>query len=188
MVSRSTRRGLIVAALLAAVTYWLASGDGDRGDDPIEGLDMQLDYALENFELRAFDEEGAPSLRLWAPRLTSDAETNIGQVESPRLEVRHEGFTWNMMADTATISDDQQQVFLGGAVHIERNGALTTDRVDIDSSDVTVEVDARVASSDRKVRMADASGTLEATGFRVDMLEDEFQLHSDVQGVYDVPE
>lgn len=188
MISRSTRRGLIIASLLAVVTYWLASDDSDQGDDPIEGLDMQLDYALENFELRAFDEEGAPSLRLWSPRLTSDADTKIGRVESPRLEVQHEGFTWNMMADTATISDDQQRVFLGGAVHIERSGALATDRVDIDSSNVMLEVDARVATSAEPVRVADVSGTLQATGFRVNMLEDEFQLHSDVQGVYDVPE
>lgn len=187
MVYRSTRRGLLIASVLAALTYWMVSDD-DAIDDPIEGLDMRLDYALENFELRAFDEAGAPSLRLWAPRLTSDAASNIGQVSSPRLQVQHEGFTWNMIADSATISDDQQQVFLGGDVRIERSGALAVDRIDIDSSDVLLEVDARIAASAAPVRIVDASGTLEATGFRVDMLADEFQLHSDVQGVYELPE
>lgn len=187
MISPSTRRGLWAAAVLAALTYWLAGGDAGDGDDPIEGLDLRLDYALQNFDLRAFDESGAPALRLWAPRLTSDAETSVGHVEAPRLEVRHEGFLWHIIADSATISSDQREIFLGGEVSIERTGALASDRVEIDSRDVTLEVEERIAASEAPVRLADVSGTLRATGFQVDMLKDEFQLHSDVQGVYDAP-
>ncbi|MEM1412675.1 MAG: LPS export ABC transporter periplasmic protein LptC [Pseudomonadota bacterium] len=188
MTSRSTRRGLLLAAVLAAFTWWLADDDDGAGDGPIEGLDIRLDYALENFEMRAFDARGEQAMRLWAPRLTSEAATDVGQVDQPRLEVRHEGFLWHIIAETATISPDQEEVFLGGEVRLERSGATPAARVDIDGRDVTLLIEERVALSSAPVRLEDPSGTLNATGFRVNMLTEEFQLHENVKGVYDLPE
>ncbi len=186
MISPSTRRGLFVAAALAVFTYWLIREDEVR-ETRIEGLDTGLSYALENFEMRAYDDLGAPAVRLWAPRLVNEADTNIGRVDNPRLEVRHEGFLWRLTADTATIGADQEQVYLNGEVQIERTGATPEDRVEIDTRNVTLEVDPRVAHSGEAIRVRDSAGVLTATGFRVDMVKDEFQLHNDVQGVYVTP-
>ncbi len=185
--SRSTRRGLVLAGLLAAVSLWLASGDHEDAAEPIEGLDTRLDYALEDFEMRGFDEKGALAIRLWAPRLTNEAATRIGRVQQPRVEVLHEGRLWNIMAETATISDDQGQVFLGGDVRLERAGAPDLGPLEVDSRDVTLVVDERIARSASDVRMEDPAGELRARGFRIDMRTDEFQLHHDVQGVYVLP-
>ncbi len=188
MMSRSTRRGLLLAGLLAGTTFWLTR-DGDGGPEgPIEGLDTRLDYALENFDMRAYDEQGAPALRLWAPRLTNEAATNIGRVENPRLQVRHEGFLWNIMAEMAVISDDQEEVFLGGMVRLERDGDTPAQRMDIDSRNVTLLVESRIARSPESVRLADPAGELRARGFQVDMLNNEFHLENDVEGVYVLPQ
>ncbi|MEE4174054.1 MAG: LPS export ABC transporter periplasmic protein LptC [Xanthomonadales bacterium] len=186
MMTPSTRRGLLVATALVAVTFWLTRGE-DETDPGIEGLDTGLSYALENFEMQAYDELGAPAVRLWAPRFINEADTNIGRVDNPRLEVRHEGLVWRLTAETATIAADQDEVYLNGAVQIERTGATPADRVDIDTRNVTLEVDPRVAHSGEAIRVRDSSGVLNAKGFRVDMVKDEFQLHNDVQGVYVVP-
>jgi LPS export ABC transporter protein LptC len=188
MISNSTRRGLALASVLALLSYWATRGGDDEADEGIEGLDTRLDYALQNFDMRAFDEDGKPALRLWSPKLTNEAATNVGRVDSPRLEVQHEGFLWQIVADSAIISSNQDQVFLTGSVHIERNGATPADRIDIDSRDVTLEVDDRVAHSVESVQIADLSGTLRARGFRVNMLTEEFQLHNDVEGVYVTPQ
>ena len=186
MIATSTRRGLIAASVLFAFTYWLTRED-DAGETRIEGLDTGLSYALEEFEMQAYDDLGAPAIRLWAPRLVNEADTNIGRVDNPRLEVRHEGFLWRLTADTATIGADQEEVYLNGEVQIERTGATPEDRVDIDTRNVTLEVDPRVARSGEAIRVEDVSGVLTATGFRIDMVKDEFQLHNDVQGVYVTP-
>ena len=188
MISKSTRRGLIVASALVALSYWATRGGDTDEDERTAGLDTRLDYALENFEMRAFDESGQPALRLWSPKLTNDAATNIGRVETPRLEVQHEGFLWQIVADSAIISSNQDEVFLSGSVHIERNGISPTERVDIDTSDVTLEVEVRVAHSNESVQIADAAGTLRARGFRINMLTEEFELHNDVKGVYVTPQ
>jgi LPS export ABC transporter protein LptC len=188
MISRSTRRGLGLAAILAALTWWLVPDSDDDTVEGIEGLDTRLDYALEDFDMRAFDESGMAALRLWAPRLTNEAATGVGRVEAPRVEVHHEGFLWNIIADHATISNDQEIVLLEGAVRLERTGPSPADRVDIDTSEVTLVVNDRLARSSAPVRIADPAGELKATGFEVDLLRDEFQLFNDVEGVYVTPE
>lgn len=188
MMSRSTRRGLVVAAGLAIFTWWLT---GDRGDEqirPTEGLDTRLNYALENFEMRAFDEAGDPVMRMWSPRLTNDATTLIGTVEDPRVELSYEGYEWYLEADSAIINDDQSEVFLGGQVLLERSGAQPEDALSIDTTEVVLLVEDRIAHSNEATRMTDSSGELRAIGFRVDMIKNEFQLDNDVQGTYVIPQ
>lgn len=184
MISRSTRRGLVIAAGLAVLTWWLAENQGDGPDGPIEGLDTRLDYALQNFEMQAFDEEGNPAMHMWSPRLTNDATTRIGRVESPRIELRYEGYLWYLQAESAIISEGQDEVFLAGRVRLDREGSNPLDALNIDTSDVMLLVDNRVASSDGPVRISDSAGVLSATGFRVDMITNEFQLDNNVQGAY----
>lgn len=188
MISRSTQRGLALATALAALTWWLMPDEGDEDGDGLEGPDVRLDYALENFEMRAFDEAGAPALRLWSPRLTNEAATGIGRVETPRIEVRRDGFLWNIIAERAIVSDGQDRVFLEGSVHLRRTGSSPADRVDIDTSEVTLVVNDRVARSGAPVRITDPAGELNARGFEVDLIRDEFQLLNDVEGVYVTPQ
>lgn len=178
----------MLAASLAIFTWWLAGDRGEDQDGPIEGLDTRLDYALENFEMRAFDEAGKPALRMWSPRLTNDAITRIGRVTEPRIELHHEGYLWHLEADSAIISDDQSEVFLGGRVLLERAGARPVDALNIDATDVMLVVDERVAHSDQPMQLTDSSGILHATGFTVDMINNEFQLENDVQGSYVIPQ
>lgn len=186
--SRSTQRGLVAAAGLAIFTFWLTGERDDEQDRPTEGLDTRLNYALENFEMRAFDELGEPALRMWSPRLTNDAMTRIGRVEDPRVELSHEGYRWYLEADSAIINDDQSEVFLGGKVMLEREGAQPEDALNIDTTEVVLLVEERVAHSNAAVRLTDISGELRAVGFRVDMIKNEFQLDNDVQGTYAIPQ
>lgn len=188
MMSRSTKRGLVIAAGLALLTFWLTGDQDEDQGGPIEGLDTRLDYALENFEMRAFDEAGSPALRMWSPRLTNDANTRIGRVKDPRVELRHEGFLWHLEADSAIINEDQTEVFLSGRVRLEREGEQAIDALNIDTSNVVLVVEDRIASSSQAVQLTDISGQLNATGFRVDMIKNEFQLDNDVQGTYVIPQ
>ncbi len=52
MVSRSTRRGIVVMFLLALLSFWLTRGGDGESAGPTEGLDTRLDYALEDFRAR----------------------------------------------------------------------------------------------------------------------------------------
>jgi len=184
MVPLRTRRGIAVLAVLCLATFWLAGQQERPEAGPIAGLDPQLDYALSNFEMLAYDENGAPAVRIVAPRLASDARTGIGRIEAPRVEVNHEGKRWNMLARSAVVSDDQEIVLLQGAVTLTRRGDAPRDRLDVESEEVTLEVTPRIARSEQAVRVTDPAGTLTGRGFEVDMIEDRFRLFNDVEGVY----
>jgi LPS export ABC transporter protein LptC len=187
MVTRSTRRGLILFSVLCLGSYLLTREHRAPPPQPMEGLDIRLNYALQNFAMRAFDEAGQPLFHMQAPKLTNEAATSIGRVENPVLEVRHEGFIWHIIADGATVSDDRSQVFLAGNVSLRRSSESAESPLLIDSSDVNLAVGEKVATSEQFVRIQDTSGVLEAVGFGVDMKQNEFQLFSSVQGVYVTP-
>ncbi len=188
MISRSTRRGLILAAVLAAGSYILVQRQDAGMEAPTRGLDTRLDYALERFELRAYDERGQLAMRLWAPRLTNNADSNVGQIQQPRLEVSHEGFKWHIMADGGVISADQEQLFLTGKVQVRREGAKPSDRLEIDTSDVTLAINDRTASSTAALRVQDLASEAQGRGFFINMLSNEFQLDHDVRARFELPQ
>lgn len=188
MVVRRTRHGIVALALLLALSVWVSRQQGEPGDLPIEGLDTRFDYTLKNFSMRLFDEDGRPAMVINAPSLANDAVTGIGAIEQPRIQVHHEGALWNIMARQAQVSSDREIVELGGGVRLVRRAGAGTTRLDITTSDVTLEVTPRVAHSRQAVQLVEPGARLGGTGFRVDMLTSQFEIFNQIKGRYDVPQ
>lgn len=186
MIRRKTRLGILVLATLAALSYWAGRSRDNDTPPPIEGLDTRLNYALQDFELRFFDEQGAPSVNLTAPALTTDASTGVSQVENPRFEVKHLGDTWNVEARTATISANRENILMSGDVWMRRDQLPPAGPLHINTSELMLEVLPRVASSERPVRIEDGLNTMEAVGFRVNIKDNTFELLNRVKVIYAV--
>lgn len=184
MISRQSRRGVVVLTLVLLAVLWI-SRDARREDDrPIEGLDTRLDYALSQLVFHYFDESGQPAVVMRAPRFTSDTASGLGVVSQPTLEVRHGGFLWNIIADTATVTRDRERILLSGEVRLRREGESPDQQATVDGSEVIIEVTRRVAHSRRHVELADPSGRLSGTGFTVNMRTSRFELDNEVRGLY----
>ncbi|GEM_PF-793935 len=186
MMSHRTRRGIILLGSLCLVSFWASRQDDGDGSDPIQGLDPRMDYALDNFEMLAFDERGLPAITLWAPRLANDAATGIGTVDEPRAELHHDGFRWNIVATQATVSSDREVIHFTGDVRMVRESGEPSDHLEIESSEVTLEVTPRLAWSEQVVDVADPAGNMTARGFRVDMLTNHYHLESEIAGTYEI--
>jgi len=184
MISRTSRRGIIALSLLLLLSLWATRKEQETDNSPIEGLDTRLDYALSNFVFHYFDEAGTPAVVMRSPRFISDTASGQGRAEEPNLEVRHEGFLWNIIADSATVTGDRELIHLGGDVQLHRQGETPDSWLTMNSSEVSLEVTPRIARSTQAVEMLDISGRLNATGFSVDMTKDVFQLNNDVRGKY----
>jgi LPS export ABC transporter protein LptC len=184
VIPRRTKRGILVLAMLTAVTFWLSRSGGERRRQPIPGLDTRLDYALHEFEARYHDEAGRPALHVRAPTLTNDASSGIGLIENPRFDVLQDGKRWSMVAESATVTADREHVLLTGAVSMRRFESATTRSLEVNASEVVFDVTPRFAHSDRPVVIRDGSDTLEAVGFSIDMGNDSFHLDSRVRGRY----
>jgi LPS export ABC transporter protein LptC len=186
MIRRKTSTGILALAVLVALSYWTGRMNTSGVPGPIAGLDTRLDYALRDFELRFYDTQGQPAAHLTAPMLANQAATGIGEIFRPRFEVMHRGNVWNIVAQSATIGSDRQQVLLHGDVRMHRQATLPDRSLDMLTSELLLEVTQRLAGSDRSVRIQDGADTLRAVGFQVNLANDHFTLMDDVQLTYAV--
>lgn len=186
MIVSKTRNGIILLAVLTATVFWLGRSSQERSAPPITGLDTKLDYALRQFEARYFDADGRQAARMWAPILTNDAVSGVAVVENPRFEVMHEGSLWNIIAESATVAADRERILLAGKVNMRRMAPDSLEWLEVNTSEMTLEVTARVAHSDQPVVIMDDNSTMEAVGFSIDMRDDSFHLDDQVKGRYDI--
>jgi lipopolysaccharide export system protein LptC len=186
MIPPRTVRGILVIGLLAAVSFWLNREPGGDEQAAIAGLDTRLNYALRDFEGQYFDEQGRLAGQINAPLLTNDAESGVGRIDQPRFRVVHEDMQWTILSATATLTPDRERVHFGGQVSLfgqEPSGR----EVQILTSEVTLDIDPRVANSADDVTIHEGQNFLAATGFRLDMTNNEYQLFNKVQGQYVLP-
>lgn len=186
MIRDRTRRGIIVLALLALLSWVFSRPGTEREAEPVEGLDTRLNYALHDFRGRLLNDLGEISLEIEAPLLRNDAASGIGTVERPRIRIQQEAEEWYITAESGIIAADREQVTLEGRVTLVRNNGLTGERLDIATRDVVLHVTPRTARTDAGVAIRQDGSTLDATGMRLDMINDRVELLSEVRAHYEV--
>lgn len=186
MIQRKTVSGIMVLTVLVAASYWAGRSSSERSVNPITGLDTRLDYALQDFEMQFYDALGQPSAHLSAPRLSNDAESGVGKIVQPVFNIIHHGNVWQIIAESATVSADREQVLLQGDVHMKRDSDINQAPLDISTSEMLLKVPVRIASSDRRVHISEGNDTMEALGFTIDMTVDRFQLFDQVKLRYGI--
>jgi len=184
MISETSRNTILVLAALALGSFWIAGRGPEQDPGPTPGLDLELNYALSDFEVQSYDLQGQPAYRLRSPRFTSDAATGVGRILDPQIDIHNEGFRWHIIADAATVTRDRERVRLEGAVDLFRQGESETDWLAVSTSDVTLEVTPRIAWSTQHVELVDTASRMTATGFSIDMLNNSYRLQDNVKGNY----
>jgi len=186
MISRNTQRGIMAMVLLTGVSFWAAREQHDDTLEPVAGLDPKLNYVLRNFELQVFDTNGKATLNMRAPVLSNDPVLGIGTVENPLLVLRQQDITWNMVADSATITADKEHVELFGKVYVQRLDLLTGKREELNTSEIKLEVVPQTASTTEAVSLYDGVNQIDAIGMYLDMMNDTIQLKQQVKAIYAV--
>ena len=186
MSARRTRRGILLLALLAGLSWLLTKQTTEQESGPIKGLDTRLNYALYDFEGRLLDDFGKINLEIDAPTLRSDAGSGIGTVEQPNIRIQQEDEEWYITADSAVIAADREHITLQGEVKLLRRNQITGELLDIKTSEVLLNVTPRTASTESEVRIRQAGDYLDATGMTIDMINDRYELLSEVRAHYEV--
>jgi len=186
VIPRQTSRGILVLAVLTAAVFWLGRSGSDRRQDPISGLDTRLNYALHDFEARYFDADGKSAVNLWAPILTNNASSGIGIIEQPRFNVVQDGNLWSIVAESATVTADREQIILAGKVNMRRVDPVTERLLEVTTNEMILDVTPRVVHSDRPVVILEDGDKLEAVGFSIDMINESYHLDDQVKGRYGI--
>lgn len=187
MIQRRTRRGIILLALLAALSWILSAKQGEITEQPVSRLDTRLNYALYDFDGRLLNEGGAVNVEIQAPVLRSNAQSGVGTVESPEIRIQQEGERWYITAESAIITADREYVSLMGDVYLARRNEITGKLLEISTRDVMLNITPRTASSDSNVQIRQENDRLDATGIRLDMIANSFELLENVQAHYEMP-
>lgn len=186
MILRKTQMGIMVLTVLVAASYWASRDQDDSKREPIRGLNTQLDYALQDFEYQLYDLEGLPSVLLTAPGLSSHAATGISEISRPVFNFIEGGISWEIVAESATVTPDREHIFLNGDVRIRRPASDLGGLLRLSTSELTIDLGQKVVSSDRPVTLTEGNDFMEAVGFRVNMMNNRFQLLNQVKLTYAV--
>lgn len=187
-ISRPATRRAILYLAIAAVGSYLATRDVKQElQPPVADVDTRLNYALFDFDAMLLDQQGKLAMTIEAPLLTNNANSGIGSVTEPRIFVRENGNEWNIRANSAVVSADREFVSLTGEVNLVRYNALDKDTLQIDTRDLLMAVTPRTATTDSRVTMRHAGDRLAATGMKIDMIREQYELLNEVSAVYDTP-
>jgi LPS export ABC transporter protein LptC len=187
VIQRRTRRGIILLTLLASMSWFLSRESVDGEQRPVRKFDTRLNYALYDFAGRLLDTEGSVKLEFQAPVLRSNARSGVGTIESPEIRIQQEDEQWYITAESAIITADQEHVSLIGDVNLERENQLTGELLEISTMDVMLNVTPRTASSDSEVKIRHLNDWLDATGMKLDLVSNSFELMKDVRAYYEIP-
>ena len=180
MITRKTRRGIFLLIFLTTVSFWVGRNLDTEVQEPVAGLDPKLNYALRDFELQFFDQGGQPTMNLRAPLLRNDPELRLGTIEKPVFKLNQPGVTWNLTAESATVTADKEHVHLTGRVNILRHESLTGALAELNTEEVLIEVTPQTASTDEPVSIFDGYNHLKATGLDLDMKTNTVMLKQEV--------
>jgi len=172
--------------LLTGVSFWASRDQRDDSPEPITGLDPRLNYVLRDFELQVYDVNGKTTLNVKAPVLSNNPLLEMGTIENPLLVLHQQDITWNLTADSATITADKEHVELLGKVYVQRRELLTGGLVELNTSELSIEVTPQTANTSEHVSIFDGINSVNAVGMEVNMMNDTFKLKQQVKAIYAV--
>jgi len=172
--------------LLTGVSFWASRDQRDDSPEPITGLDPRLNYVLRDFELQVYDVNGKTTLNVKAPVLSNNPLLEMGTIENPLLVLHQQDITWNLTADSATITADKEYVELLGKVYVQRRELLTGGLVELNTSELSIEVTPQTANTSEHVSIFDGINSVNAVGMEVNMMNDTFKLKQQVKAIYAV--
>ena len=186
MITRKTRRGLIALVVLTVISSWVNREQKSETPKPVADLDPKLNYVLRDFELQFYDENGQATINMRAPVLRNNPKLQLGTIERPVIRLNQPGLIWDLTADTATITADEEHVFLAGEVNVLRREPVSGNRVELNTREVQVEVTPQTASTDQPVNLFDGINHMDAIGMDLNMKNDRFKLRQQVKASYAV--
>lgn len=181
----STWRGILLLSVLALLSWQFARQPLENAVSPVGPPDLRLNYALYDFNGRLLDKRGEVKFNIASPVLRNDAETGIGTIDSPEIQIQQEDDRWYITAESAIISPDREIVTLSGDVSLSRLNEFSGQELEIKTSDVVLNVTPRTATTDSNVSIMQLGDRLDAVGMKLDMVARHYELLNEVRAHYE---
>jgi LPS export ABC transporter protein LptC len=180
-VSRGSIALAILLAIAAAALWMFVLREETQAPSPtIEAAD--LGYYLRDARLVGLDANGHTLYTLRAERIEQRASD--GSVSMRQLTVDYapgSDTPWTAVADTGSIPASADVMELEGNVRLERTGPADAEPLQIDTTELELDVRQRIARTQATVDLVQGNDKLTATGLEADLRGEKLKLGSRVR-------
>ena len=180
-------RDIIILALLAAgaMASWYLARSGQDDDDAAPAFDTaQRGYYLKSARILGTGAGGELLYEIQAESAEQQDDNRVSFTDvrlnySPQSEV-----PWTVNADSATIQEDQQRVFLHGHVRAVSSEGFSGNDTEIRTQYLEIDPENFLAETNERVQIRIGARSLTATGMLASLKENQVELKSNVSGKF----
>ena len=180
----SARHAALLAVLGAgAIGSWYLARPGDSIDSAERPIESEHQgYYLKSARILGTGENGRLLYEIEAGHAEQQANKRIEFADvrirySPESEI-----PWTVVADAATLSENDPRITLRGHVRATSNSANEENETEIRTQYLELDPERFVAETDRRVQIRIGARSLTATGMLASLNDDRIELKSNVRG------
>jgi lipopolysaccharide export system protein LptC len=171
---------MVLAAAAAVLWIFVLRDDTPAPSPTIESAD--LGYYLDDARLVGLDADGRELYTLHAARIEQRASDGSVSLRNVTLDYAPASETpWTAVADEGSIPAAADVIELEGNVRLRRTGPADAAPLQIDTTQLELDVRERIARTDATVDVVQGADTLTATGLEADLQGEKLKLRSKVR-------
>lgn len=176
---------LIGLAMAATFTWWLQHLVEPAASLTEPTVRHDPDYTMETFTVTEMEATGATRYRLQAESMQHFPDDDSAHLMKPQVRFfSRERVPWTLLAEEGTVTANNTEIHLNGAVSIERPASSTQAELRLATRNVLLHPYDKVAETREHVTVQDPLNITRSVGMRVNMSEGRLQLLSQVKGTY----
>lgn len=175
---------IVLLAIIAAGTWWFDFTQQAEFDKKPAQLSHKIDYFLKGAESVDMTTTGEPKQRFAADYIEHFIDDDTTEVIKPMLTM-YSPTKPNiyLTSETAQVSSDAELISLNGAVHIQRDSQDNVAPIDVDTSNLRVQLPKDYAETDEFVTINSGFSSIQGNGLKVHFREPiKMKILNNVQG------
>nr|WP_255428132.1 LPS export ABC transporter periplasmic protein LptC [Ramlibacter cellulosilyticus] len=178
---------IILMALLALATYWLARSTptgGGPGSSSIRPSKHEPDYFLKNFSVKSFAGNGRLKTEIQGAEGYHYPDTDTLEILNPRIRSYSEAGALTVATAKKAISngDGSQVQLIGDAVVTRESPAKDQPKLEVSGDFLHIYADEEKVKSDRPVTLKRGNDVFQADNMEYDNLDRVLELRGRVRG------
>jgi len=180
-----TTLGVLVLAIAAFGSWWLARGPSDPQSRPLSSGNPPPGYYLLEAKLHGTNSDGETLFEINAQSAQADAASQTMQLDGVRIDYQAgTDAPWALESDHGIAPMDQSYIKLSGGVTITALGQGPGRSLVIRTAELTLQPQSQLATTDSRVQIEMGQKKLNATGMVAYLGEERLELASNVNGKF----
>jgi lipopolysaccharide export system protein LptC len=179
-------KGLISFSILIiiAVIVWWSITEDFLGSHQLQQTSIKpyVEIFMNEFELTAMDESGAPNYTLHGSHLQQFNNSDDAEIEQPIFHLLKQNAQWKINADIAILNHNNKTIQLKHNVHMQQQNIEPA--VSIHTQSLLVNTKTQIAQTQAQVNITQGMSQMKSKGMIFNNITSELELSSNVSGVF----